>query len=146
MTLQQRVSLGLGPDRVRRMVAPSATLGGLALLATALRLRDPHAAGSWGFCPSAVLGIWCPGCGALRGVNDITELRFAEALSSNVLLVVVVPLGMLLLGRWALDSWTGRVRAPLSQRASLAATMSALIVVVAFTVLRNLPAGSWLAP
>ena len=146
MTLQELAPQEVGPGRARRTLAPAATIGGLALVTATLRLRDPHESGSWGLCPSAALGIWCPGCGGLRGVNDLTELRLADAISSNLLLVVVVPLGVFLLGRWALDSWTGRVRAPLSHRANLVVTTAAITAMVVFTVLRNLPAGSWLAP
>ena len=40
----------------------------------ALRLRDPHDSGSWGYCPWKLLtGLDCPGCGALRAVNDLTH-------------------------------------------------------------------------
>ena len=46
------------------MLAPALTIGGLGLATLALHLRDPHAHGSWGLCPSAAIGIYCPGCGA----------------------------------------------------------------------------------
>ncbi len=146
MTLQQVAPHGEAPGRARRVLAPGATIGGLALVTAALRVRDPHESGSWGLCPSAAMGFWCPGCGGLRGVNDLTELRLVDALSSNLLLVVVIPLVVFLLGRWALDSWTGRVRAPLDARVNLVATSVALTAMAVFTVLRNVPAGSWLAP
>lgn len=146
MTLNTVAPREVAPGRARRVLGPAATIGGLALVTLGLRLRDPHESGSWGLCPSAALGFWCPGCGGLRGVNDLTELRLVDALSSNVLLVVVIPLVVFLLGRWALDSWTGRVRAPLDARLNLVLTTVALTAVTIFTVLRNLPAGSWLAP
>jgi hypothetical protein len=57
----------------------------------------------------------------------------------------VLPLLVFLLGRWALDQWLGREREPDARLISIAmVTFSALAVV--FAVLRNLPAGSWLAP
>lgn len=146
MTLNTVAPREVAPGRARRVLGPAATIGGLALVTLGLRLRDPHESGSWGLCPSAALGFWCPGCGGLRGVNDLTELRLVDALSSNVLLVVVIPLVVFLLCRWALDSWTGRVRAPLDARLNLVLTTVALTAVTIFTVLRNLPAGSWLAP
>ena len=146
MTLQQLAPRARESSPARRVMAPAATIGGLALATLALHLRDPHESGSWGLCPSAALGFWCPGCGGLRGVNDLTDLRFADALSSNLLLVVVIPVVVFLLGRWALDSWTGRVRAPMNDRLNVVVITFSLTALAAFTVLRNIPAGSWLAP
>ncbi len=132
--------------RAERMRRPVSVIGGLGLATAALHLRDPHQSGSWGLCPSAALGFWCPGCGGLRAVNDLTDLRFADAASSNLLLVAVMPVAIFLLGRWALDSWTGKVRAPLGPRANAVILTAIVITLATFTVLRNLPAGSWLAP
>ncbi len=146
MTLQQAAPPEVRAGRARRVLPPVATIGALTLVTAALHLRDPHESGSWGLCPSAALGFWCPGCGGLRGVNDLTHLRVGDAVSSNLLLVVVIPLVVLVLARWALDSWTGRTRPPLSQRVNLVVTTSALVALSVFTLLRNLPFGSWLAP
>ncbi|MAS55440.1 MAG: hypothetical protein CMJ44_12610 [Pimelobacter sp.] len=132
--------------RGRRMLAPLATIGGLGLATLALHLRDPHESGSWGLCPSAALGFWCPGCGGLRGVNDLTDLRVVDAASSNLVLVLAMPVMIFLLGRWALDSWSGRVRTPMDHRVNAVLLTLSLTALAAFTVLRNLPAGSWLAP
>ena len=146
MTLEQAAPPEVHQERVRRLLAPAATIGALTLVTAALHLRDPHQSGSWGLCPSAALGFWCPGCGGLRGVNDLTHLRLGDAVSSNVLLVVVIPLVVLVLARWTLDAWTGRTRPPVSPRVSLVMTTTALVALSVFTVLRNLPVGSWLAP
>ena len=126
------------------MLAPALVIGGLAAATLALHLRDPHESGSWGYCPSAALGLWCPGCGALRAVNDLTNGDLAAAASSNLLLVVLAPVAVLGLALWLADSWRGTRRSvPRSWRAPLVA--AAAVVLVVFTVLRNLP-GSWLAP
>jgi hypothetical protein len=131
--------------RWERMAAPATTIGGLALAVLALRLRDPHQSGSWGFCPSAALGFWCPGCGGLRAVNDLTHGDVAAAASSNLLFIAVLPVIVFLIGRWALDRWRGHTREP-DARLITIATVSFCAVALAFAVLRNLPAGSWLAP
>jgi len=128
------------------MLAPLATIGGLGLATVALHLRDPHESGSWGLCPSAALGFWCPGCGGLRGVNDLTDLRIVDAASSNLVLVLAMPVVIFLLGRWALDSWSGRLRTPMDHRLNAVLLTLSLTALAAFTLLRNLPAGSWLAP
>lgn len=67
-------------------------IGGAGALALgALNLRDPHATGSWGFCPFLLLtGEPCPACGGLRAMNDLTRGDVAAALGSNTAAVVFV--------------------------------------------------------
>ena len=66
----------------------------------ALHVRDPHVTHSWGVCPLyAVTGVYCPGCGGLRGVNDLTNGNLGAAASSNLLLVILAPVALVLLGR-----------------------------------------------
>ena len=125
--------------------APAATIGGLALATLALRLRDPHESGSWGLCPSAALGFWCPGCGGLRAVNDLTHGDLLAAASSNLLLVVALPFAVVGLVLWTLDRAAGRHRR-LDPRVGRPLGWSVLALVVTFTVVRNLAVGSWLAP
>lgn len=133
-------------SRRERMRAPVLTIGGLAAATLALRLRDPHQQGSWGICPLAAMGVYCPGCGGLRAVNDLTHGDLAAAASSNLLLVVAMPFVVLLLGRWAWDRWRGvRRRAP-ETAPSVLATAAFIVLALGFTVLRNLSAGAWLAP
>ena len=146
MTLHQLPPAPVRSARAARVLAPTATIGGLGIATLALHLRDPHASGSWGACPSALLGFWCPGCGGLRGVHDLTDLRLADAASSNLLLVLAAPVVVVLLGRWALDAWTGRERAPLADRTRMILVTLLLASLAVFTVARNLPVGSWLAP
>jgi hypothetical protein len=120
----------------------AAVLGASVLL----HLRDPHHGGSWGYCPWLVLtGTYCPGCGGLRAVNDLTNGDLVGAASSNLLLVGSLPLVLVLWGRWLVDSWRGVARGIDSRRALLYAG-AFLVVTVAFWVLRNTPAGAWLAP
>ena len=107
-------------------------------------MRDPHASGSWGCCPLSLIGIYCPGCGGLRAVNDLTDLRLADAASSNLLLLLALPLTVLVLSRWAFDAWRGRERGS-TALSSLPVTSVGIALAAVFTVARNLP-GSWLAP
>ena len=131
--------------RSERLKAPLWSAAGVAAATLAVHLRDPHTSGSWGYCPLyALTGIYCPGCGGLRGVNDLTNGHVGEAASSNLLLVLLLPVAVVLLGRWAVASWRGReVRLvpPLPRWLST----SLILVALAFTVARNIP-GSWLAP
>jgi hypothetical protein len=132
--------------RLGRMLAPTATLSGLALATLALHLRDPHETGTWGLCPSAaVLGIYCPGCGGLRAVNDLTNGDLAAAASSNLVLVAVLPFALVALVVWAVDRWRGKTRHP-SWQVLRPGVLAFIGVLVVFTVLRNLTVGAWLAP
>lgn len=133
------------PGRPARLASPLAA-GALAALGTlALHLRDPHASGAWGHCPTALLGFSCPLCGSLRAVNDLTHLDLGAAVSSNLLLVVAIPVVLALWGRRLVACWRGgAAMAPV--RVPTAAWLVLLVVATAFTVARNLPAGAWLAP
>lgn len=132
-------------SRPERLRAPAFSLLGLAAATAALHVRDPHVTHSWGVCPLyALTGIYCPGCGGLRGVNDLTDGHVGQAASSNLLLVLAIPFAVVCFARWGYGAWTGRdVRPiPVLPRPVLVGLVA---VVVVFTVVRNLP-GSWLAP
>lgn len=131
---------------VRRTWAPALVgAGGLGLVA-ALALRDPHVPGAWGTCILLdSTGLWCPGCGGLRAVNDLVHLDLAGALSSNAVGVVLIGLLGAWWAAWAWSAVSGRTvaweRWITPTRAYLA-----LGVVLAFSVLRNLPGFEALGP
>jgi hypothetical protein len=94
-------------------------------------VRDPHVHGSWGVCPTyAILGVYCPGCGTLRGLHDLAAGQVSEAVGHNALLLPMV-----------LFSIYAAVKGSVPYESSYVW----LVVVVIFTALRNLP-GSPLAP
>jgi Protein of unknown function (DUF2752) len=133
------------PSRWSRVRRPALVIGALAVVTLALRLRDPHEHGAWGLCPSAALGFYCPGCGGLRAVNDLTHGDVHAAASSNLAFVVALPFLVLGLALWAVGRWRGRpYRVPMGVIRPVA--YAGLALLLAFAVLRNLPAGSWLAP
>ena len=131
-------------ERARRLASPLAIGGGVALVTLALRLRDPHVAGAWGGCPTKlVTDLDCPLCGGLRAVNDLTHLDLGAALSSNLVLVLAIPVILVLWGRRLVACWRGGpAMAPLAVPSWVWVT--GLVVLGVFTVARNLP-GSWLA-
>jgi len=132
-------------SRSERLRAPLWSIVGLAAATAALHVRDPHVHGSWGLCPLyATTGIYCPGCGGLRGVNDLTDGHVWQAASSNLLLVLAIPFALVVLGRWTYAAWTGRDVAAVPPM-SRAVKTGLILLVVAFTLVRNVP-GSWLAP
>ena len=51
-------------------------------------------------------GAWCPGCGSLRAVNDLTHGDVLAAASSNLVLVLALPVLALL--------WVGLALLPIA--------------------------------
>jgi hypothetical protein len=145
VTLATVPPVAADPGRLRRLAPPLAAGGLAAIGALALRVRDPHEGGSWGFCPIALLGLACPACGSLRAVNDLTHLDLGAAASSNLLLVLVLPVALALWGRRLVALWRGGpAAAPLVVPGEVWVAVG--VLVAAFTLARNLPLGAWLAP
>jgi len=145
---QVTVSTGTGTARpshlVRRAAVPFAVGAAAAAGAALLVARTPYAPLSYGICPSVLfLGVYCPGCGGLRATHDLVTGDLVGAWHANPLWTLTAPL---LLLAWAV--WTvRRVRGgpPLSAPSWL--PWVALAAVVAFAVLRNVPAlAPYLAP
>ncbi len=133
-------------DRWKLLRAPVLTITGLAAASSALYLRDPHVQGSWGVCPSyALFGIYCPGCGGLRAVNDLTHLDLGAAASSNLLFVLALPLIAWGFARWLQSAWQGRRYVP-ARLEGPRFYVGLVALMVVFMVVRNLSFASWLAP
>jgi hypothetical protein len=110
-------------------------LGSGALLVGALGyigLVDPHRPDSiFPLCPFKLLtGLNCPGCGALRMTHDVLHGDLVAAINDNVLLLVGLPL----LAAWVL--LRRRIGKP---PMTLPTTVTIVLTLVAWTVVRNLP-------
>jgi Protein of unknown function (DUF2752) len=124
----------------RAWVGP-AVVGAAGLAATALiAWRDP-AEGGGPFLPCpfhTVTGLWCPMCGATRGVHKLLHGDVLGALGSCAPLAVVLPLAV-----WAWLAWgSATVGGPaLGPPAALPRRLLpvALVALVVFGVARNLP-------
>jgi len=145
--------LDTGPGRavVVRSARSPLLVGGLSLAATVyVALVDPNSPGHYFTCPVlALTGMYCAGCGGLRAVHDLTHLDVAGAWNMNPLLVLAAPLVVLAWVRWLGRSWGsgGRPATAASDWRSVRSAWTVLVVVVAFGVLRNVPAlVPWLAP
>ena len=123
----------------RRLTAAPVLKAGAALAAAAvLWLVDP-AAHRIPLCPlHAATGLWCPFCGCTRASHALVHAQPAAALQHNALFVAALP--VLVLGWWR---W---FRSPESRPAPRPVVWLAVVVVLAFGVLRNLPQFRWLAP
>jgi hypothetical protein len=113
------------------------TLAGFAAFTGYVYLMDPDKGGVYPQCPSRVLlGIDCPACGGLRGTNALLHGRVREALDHNLLLPLLLTAIAVGLGSWMLPL-VGRPERQLRVPRWLLVTLA--VVVVAFTVARNLP-------
>jgi hypothetical protein len=126
---------------VRRR-APWAALAGVLAASLADVAFDPsqrHVP----LCPfHAVTGWWCPLCGGLRAADALVHGRFAAAVHDNALLVLALPVLAGLWTVWLRRSRTGRA-GPVVGRGAVLAVVA---VLVAFTLLRNLPFAGALRP
>ena len=136
------------PDRpsvVRRALPPAAVAACAAAAAVVLHAVSPYEGGTYPTCPVLFLtGFYCPGCGALRAMHDLTHLDLASAWGMNPL---VPPTLLLLAALWV--GWTRRrlLVLPRSWLAPPAALWTGLVLVVAFGIARNTPLlAPWLAP
>ncbi|MFG2719541.1 DUF2752 domain-containing protein [Streptomyces sp. NPDC048416] len=130
---------------LRRLLVPLATLGAVAAAFTYVGLVDPNRPGHYPVCPLyGFTGVYCPGCGGLRSAHDFITGHFAAALGANAPAVVgylVFAVGWAL---WAVRSARGLP----PPRFALSDRQWWLVgaVVLIFSVVRNLPFGSVIAP
>ena len=111
-------------------------VGGLAVTGYVF-LVDPSRGGAYPRCPSRVLfGIDCPACGGLRGTHDLLHGHVRQALDHNLLLPAYLAVIAVVAGIYLLPL-VGRPARALRPPRWL--VVAAVVVVVAFTVARNLP-------
>lgn len=105
---------------------------------------DPNEPGHYPACPLLQLtGVYCPGCGGLRSAHALAHGDVAGALSANALAVI----GFALFAGFMVF-WVGRVLRSRPVTVALSSTHWWVLGAAAavFTVVRNLPPGSALAP
>ena len=132
--------------RTRRLQGPTLLAGGVLAASLLLHLRDPHQGGSYAYCPWLMLtGTYCPGCGGLRAVNDLTNGDVLGAASSNLLFVGSLPFIAVWWLRSFADGWRG-VQRRVSDRTAYVVLAVVLALTMVFWVVRNVPFAGWLAP
>ena len=133
-------------SRWQRVAGPAVTIGGLGARHPRAAPARPARERLLGLLPQRGAGHLLPGLWRpARGQRPDRRRRCVAAASSNLLFVVLLPLLVFLLGRWAYERWTGRVRQPNGRRVQTFLIALGVAAVV-FTVLRNLEIGAWLAP
>jgi hypothetical protein len=131
----------------RRHLVVGATAGVLGAAAWYTAANDPSAAGSrFPVCIfHRVTGLWCPGCGLTRGTHALLTGHPIEALGFNVFTPMVAVLVVVMWTSWAVHQYAPS-RPVWRPSASIVNTAAALLV--AYGVLRNIPASPFrsLAP
>ncbi|MET4921512.1 DUF2752 domain-containing protein [Streptomyces sp. PSRA5] len=130
--------------RARRLLAPLGTLVGVVAAFTYVGLVDPNESGHYPVCPLLSLtGLYCPGCGGLRSAHAVAHGDLAAALGANALAVIGYGVFAAV---WLV--WLIRVARATPVRVSVPPFLGWAVgaVILGFTVVRNLPFGSSLAP
>lgn len=128
----------------QRVRGPVLTMVGGAAAMAVLHFHDPHASGSYAYCPFLYLtGHPCPLCGGLRAMNDLTRGRVEAALLSNAAAVFILCAGTVLIVRWFVRRARGDATAILLPTPRVATTVFVVAMLV-FTVFRWTPWGQWL--
>lgn len=131
-------------SRLRRIATPAAVLavvvGAFAYVGTV----DPNEPGHYPVCPLLrFTGIYCPGCGGLRSAHAFAHGDIAAALGSNAAAVIGYAAFAVLWVLWMVRAAAGR---PLRIDLKPVHWWGIGAVLLIFSVVRNLPFGSALAP
>ncbi|WP_239569604.1 DUF2752 domain-containing protein [Streptomyces sp. G44] len=127
-----------------RLLAPAGVLAAVAGAFAYVGAVDPNEPGHYPACPLLRLtGVYCPGCGGLRSAHAVAHGDLATALGANALAVAGYGLFAMLWAVWAVRVARGR---PFRVELRPARLWGVGVLVAAFTLVRNLPFGSWLHP
>lgn len=128
----------------RRLLAPVATLAGVAAAFAYVGAVDPNEPGHYPVCPLLrFTGLYCPGCGGLRSAHAFVHGDLPAALGANAPAVLGYGLFAVVMVLWLIRV----IRAvPMRLAISPAWWWGIGAVLALFTLVRNLPFGSALAP
>lgn len=131
--------------RVRRAAAPVLTLAGAVAAFAYVGTVDPNQPGHYPVCPLLRLtGILCPGCGGLRSAHAFAHGDLAAALGANAVAVAGYFVFAGFLALWLVRAFRGRPVPRFALRPAYWWGIGTLVLL--FSIVRNLPFGSALAP
>ena len=135
-----KIAVSSSPAFFAAIVLVLAALGSGAVLF----LFDPAKHGFYPICLFHSLTGWnCPGCGATRAAYQLLHGHLLRALHDNALFILTLA-ALAAQGAWFV---TQKIRnRPGAFRAPPKVLWAFLVIALAFTVLRNLPAFAWLSP
>lgn len=127
-----------------RFAAPAGTLAAVGAAFAYVGAVDPGEPGHYPVCPLLhFTGVYCPGCGGLRSAHAFVHGDFAAALGANALAVAAfVAFAVFMV------FWVARVarRRPVTLPLRSTHWWALGVLALAFTVVRNFPAGAALTP
>ncbi|MFB7375571.1 DUF2752 domain-containing protein [Streptomyces sp. NPDC056222] len=128
----------------RRLVAPVGVLVGVGAAFAYVGSVDPNEPGHYPVCPLLrFTGIYCPGCGGLRSAHAFVHGELGAALGANALAVVGYGIFAAVMVLWLIRAVRG---VPMRLAIAPVWWWGIGAVLAVFTVVRNLPFGSALAP
>nr|WP_241837815.1 DUF2752 domain-containing protein [Streptomyces sp. CB03234] len=132
------------PSLVRRLAPPLGVLAAVAGGFAYVGAVDPNEPGHYPVCPLLrFTGILCPGCGGLRSAHAFIHGDLATALGANAFAVAGYVIFAVAMVFWLVRAVRG-VPVRITLRPAWWWSAGALLAV--FSVVRNLPLGSALAP
>ncbi|MCO5304293.1 MAG: DUF2752 domain-containing protein [Phycicoccus sp.] len=130
--------------RLGRLAGPLALGAATAVLTARVWAVDPHQAGHYPLCPIfAVTGLYCPGCGTLRATHALLHGDVGTAFHDNAIWPVLAVVLVVLWLKWVAARWSGR---HLDWNPPRWFPWVLAGGVLAFTLVRNLSVGAFLAP
>ncbi len=136
--------VGRPTARVRGLATPLGILAAVAGAFAYVGAVDPNESGHYPVCPLLKLtGVFCPGCGGLRSAHAFITGDLGAALEANAIATVGYFLFAAVWVLWLVRAWRGQ---PLRIALAPAWWWGVGAVLLIFTVVRNLPFGSALAP
>lgn len=140
----QRVTPSAARSVAARLAVPAGVLAAVAGAFAYVGTVDPNQPGHYPVCPLLRLtGMYCPGCGGLRSAHAFIHGDFLAALQDNAAAVVGY-LGFAVLWTvWVVRAARGR---PLRLDLGPVHLWAGGVLLLVFTVVRNLPFGGWLHP
>lgn len=121
-----------------------ASLAGVAAAFAYVGAVDPNEPGHYPVCPLLRLtGIFCPGCGGLRSAHAFAHGDLTAALGANAVAVVGYGVFAVVMALWLIRAVRG---VPMRIAVAPVWWWSLGAVLLVFSVVRNLPFGSALAP
>ncbi|BFO20676.1 hypothetical protein SHKM778_70640 [Streptomyces sp. KM77-8] len=127
-----------------RLAVPAGLLAAAAGAFSYVAAVDPGEPGHYPVCPLLRLtGLYCPGCGGLRSAHAVAHGDLLTALQANAPAVLGYALCAVLWTVWVVRAVRGT---PFRFAPPPALVWSLGALLLAFTVVRNLPFGGWLHP
>ncbi|MFF8828960.1 DUF2752 domain-containing protein [Streptomyces sp. NPDC015131] len=128
----------------RRLTAPVGILAAAAAAFAYVGAVDPNEPGHYPVCPLFRLtGLLCPGCGGLRSAHAFVHGDLATALGANAFAVAGYALFAVVMALWLVRAVRGQ---PLRITTAPVWWWSGGALLAVFSIVRNLPFGSALAP